>query len=409
MSGPVFEIFTLFPAAITGFFGEGGGIVGAAIREGRVQVCCTDLRDFTHDRHRTVDDTPYGGGPGMLIKAAPVVEALEHVAAQRGPMHRILLSPAAPTFDQRVAERLARIPRIALLCGRYEGIDDRVRERFVDESLSLGDFVLNGGEVAALAIVEAVARLCEGVVGNPESLHGESFGPAGAWLEPPHYTRPAEFRGLPVPDVLLRGHHADVERWRLEQSWARTWRLRPDLRPIRAWPADAAIYLGHPAGAEIGAVEGVHELHAVGPGERYSDLRALRRRLRRRHGQDPEFVALTRASADPDPGVYAGRPHTSSAPALLDLLHARRGDLGFPLVLWLDPEGDLVGEPGEKTHGAGLSAIPAEVSAIFSPAIDPGIELAPAAGMADSSHPRWRAIASLAVRTLSRPSPGTPA
>ncbi|MBC8073018.1 MAG: tRNA (guanosine(37)-N1)-methyltransferase TrmD, partial [Deltaproteobacteria bacterium] len=226
-----FEVLTLFPAAVQAF--AGAGLLGKAIERGLVAVHCTDLRAFTSDRHRTVDDAPFGGGAGMVIKAEPVVAALESVVAARGPVHRILLTPSAPRFDQRVAERLAAMPRIALLCGRYEGIDDRVREHWVDECISLGDFVLNGGEIAALAIIEAIARLCEGVIGNPESVAGESFAddPRGALLEFPQYTRPAVFRGHAVPDVLLGGDHQAIARWRHDAALARTWSLRPELRP----------------------------------------------------------------------------------------------------------------------------------------------------------------------------------
>lgn len=225
MSGPTFEVFTLFPDAIAGFLR--GGLIGKAAQQGLVAVHCTDYRDFTSDRHRTVDDAPYGGGPGMVMKIEPVVTALESVAAARGPMHRVLLTPSGPRFDQRAARRLALMPRIALLCGRYEGIDDRVREVYADECLSLGDFVLNGGEVAALAIIEATARLVPGVMGNATSALEESH--SDGLLEYPHYTRPAEFRGWEVPEVLRSGDHARVARWRRAQSLARTLADRPDL------------------------------------------------------------------------------------------------------------------------------------------------------------------------------------
>jgi tRNA (guanine-N1)-methyltransferase len=170
-----------------------------------------------------------------------VVAAIEAVEAARGRMHRVLLTPSAPRFDQRVAERFATMPRIGIICGRYEGIDDRVREHFVDEVISLGDFVLGGGEVAALAIIEAVSRLREGVLGNPDSIARESF--AEPLLEHPQYTRPAEFRGHRVPEVLLGGNHQAIERWRLEQARARTWALRPDLRAAERLPANTEIHL----------------------------------------------------------------------------------------------------------------------------------------------------------------------
>jgi tRNA (guanine-N1)-methyltransferase len=168
-----FEVLTIFPQAIEAFMSA--GIMARSIERELVVVRCTDLRAFTHDRHRSVDDAPFGGGPGMVIKAEPVAEALDAVIAERGPMHTILLTPSGARFDQRVAERLAGERRIALLCGRYEGIDDRIREHFVDECLSIGDFVLNGGEVAAAVVIEAVSRLREGVLGNPDSLASESF------------------------------------------------------------------------------------------------------------------------------------------------------------------------------------------------------------------------------------------
>ena len=228
-----FEVLTIFPAAIEAFVGA--GLMAKAITRELVAVHCTDPREFTTDRHRSVDDAPFGGGAGMVMKPGPVVDALEHVEAARGPMHRILLTPSAPRFDQRAAERLASHDRIALLCGRYEGIDDRVREHWVDECLSIGDFVLNGGEVAAAVIIEAVSRLREGVLGNPESIAGESFASEdwqpGVVLEHPQYTRPAEFRGHAVPPVLLGGDHEAIARWRRRVACLRTWALRPDPAP----------------------------------------------------------------------------------------------------------------------------------------------------------------------------------
>lgn len=229
MSGPTFEIFTLFPEAIAGFLS--GGLVGRAAQDGRVAVHCTDYRAYTTDRHHTVDDTPFGGGPGMVLKPEPVVAALEAVTAARGPMHRILLTPSAPRFDQRVARRLVGLPRIALLCGRYEGIDQRVLDRHVDVELSLGDFVLSGGELPALALLDAVARLQDGVLGDARSHEQDSF--SDGLLDCPHYSRPevlgegAESR--PVPPVLLSGHHADIARWRRERSLELTARRRPEL------------------------------------------------------------------------------------------------------------------------------------------------------------------------------------
>lgn len=239
-----FEVLTLFPDAVQSF--ASAGLLGRAIERGLVAVHCTDIRAFATDRHRTVDDAPFGGGAGMVMKPEPVVAALEAVVAERGPMHRVLLTPSAPRLDQRSVERLAKLPRIALVCGRYEGIDDRVREHFVDECISLGDFVLGGGEVAALAVIEAVARLQGGVVGNPASVTGDSFSAdddVGPRLEHPQYTRPALFRGHAVPDVLLGGDHAAIERWRTSAALRRTWALRPDLRVHASLPEGASIHL----------------------------------------------------------------------------------------------------------------------------------------------------------------------
>ncbi len=433
MSGPTFEVFTLFPDAIAGFLR--GGLIGKAAEQGLVAVHCTDYREFTRDRHRTVDDTPYGGGPGMVMKIEPVVAALESVAATRGPMHRVLLTPSAPRFDQRAARRLARYPRIALLCGRYEGIDDRVRETHVDECLSLGDFVLNGGEVAALAIIEAVARLCEGVLGNPESAARDSFSAAdlsdrtdstdvsGPWLEFPQYTRPLEFRGCRVPPVLLRGDHAEIDRWRAEQAWRRTWALRPDIRPARTLPAATPIYLAHAVSAAsapelsgltaLPGVTGVVGLGARGrsgaPGvELHGDLRALRRELRRRHGAAPDVIAVVASIAAPGPGSEL--PVACSAAALLDLL-ALTGDLSAPLVLVLVSGPAGLGDlttflPAADERAKPAPAASAGLRAVFaleSLALEAGaLELARRAPMIDSLPPQpvCGSAISLAVAAL---------
>lgn len=420
MSGQAFEVFTLFPDAVAGFLR--GGLVGKAVARELVSIHCTDYREFATDRYRTVDDSPYGGGPGMVMKIEPVVAALEHVTALRGPMHRILLTPAGPRFDQRVAERLAAVPRIGLLCGRYEGIDDRVREHFVDECLSLGDFVLNGGEVAALAIIEAVARLREGVLGNPESAARDSFSlqdmssgagseDHGAWLEHPHFTRPPEFRGHGVPEVLLAGDHADVARWRREQAWRRTWALRPDLRPQRTLPAEAPLYLvahfgqdakdmseraGLIAALAAAAREGGAELRVVAPGHRvpeaagvpraaqFRSLKDLARELRRRHGAAPRLVAL---------GPADDLPLARGAAPLLDLLAASgAGDLSAPLVLVLPCEtaGDLARSAANPPQGRSApSSEPAKgLEAAFSPASTLASGLAETPSMKDSSGPQ---------------------
>lgn len=377
-----FEVFTLFPAAIEGFVAA--GLLGKAIEQGLVGVRCTDFRDFTSDRHRTVDDAPFGGGAGMVIKPGPVVDAMEHVARERGPFHRVLLTPSAPRFDQAAAARLSRLPRIGLLCGRYEGIDDRVREHFVDECLSLGDFVLGGGEVAALVIIEAVSRLCEGVVGNPESVHTDSFGRTGEapLLEHPHYTRPAVFRDHAVPPVLLGGDHAAIARWRHGSALRRTWALRPDLRPRPRVPPEHPVYVAVPPAALPDAAElatvlrrhGATGLLVVGAptsptGESlddplspwlratagrvsvaaFSEAKALRRRLHRGAAAEPRFVRVVTAGAAADPGPHG--PHGGTPcerpEALLDLLRSLDDEAGAlgPLVLWAHPEPPPPGMP----------------------------------------------------------------
>lgn len=416
MSGPTFEVFTLFPDAIAGFLR--GGLIGKAAQQGLVTVHCTDYRDFTSDRHRTVDDAPYGGGPGMVMKIEPVVAALEAVAVARGPMHRVLLTPSGPRFDQRAARRLARMPRIALLCGRYEGIDDRVREAHTDECLSLGDFVLNGGEVAALAIIEAVARLCEGVLGNPESAAHDSFSglahelssetgeQSGDWLEFPQYTRPPEFRGLAVPATLLAGAHAEVDRWRAIQAWRRTWALRPDLRPPRRLPAATAIHIalsteaisGDPTNfAALADLPGAPILVALGPRApgpetlRCRDLKELRRALRRRHGVAPHLVAVAEG-----PISVSSLPVAHSAAALVDLL-ALLGDLSAPLVLLpVTPPARLGDLTPPTASGAVVAqsptAWPEGVIAVFTPdhvrVASTALDLARKPSMIDSSPPQ---------------------
>jgi tRNA (guanine37-N1)-methyltransferase len=356
-----FEVFTLFPGIVESFLSD--GLMAKAIERGALRVDCTNYRDFTDDPRGTVDDAPFGGGGGMLIRPEPVVEALESVARARGPMHRILLTPSAPRFDQRVAERLARLDRIALLCGRYEGIDDRVREGYVDECLSIGDFVLNGGEVAAAAIIEAVARLRDGVLGNRASIETESFasGDAEGLLEHPHYTRPRSFRGVDVPEHLIDGDHARVHRWRMREACLRTWALRPELRLQH----DGARAIGHtthllvwprsgPRGGEpIRRIEGLLSSLSRGAerkgqvlclGQEVRDLADLRRRFRRAHGVDPVLLGLSvveRASpleGDLDVAVDMAR--------LVRDLHE---SVPTPVVLVPDPgESQAVGDPAEQ-------------------------------------------------------------
>lgn len=222
-----FEIVTIFPSLFESFLSA--GVLGGAVTSGLVKVHFTDPRDFTADRHRSVDDAPYGGGVGMVMKAPPLVAAVEAAIAARGPAHRILLTPAGAPLNQARVRELAHHPtgRLLLLCGRYEGIDDRVRQLVVDEELSLGDFVLTGGEVAAMAVIDAVARYVPGVLGDATSTDDESF--STGLLEYPHYTRPPEFRGLTVPEVLLSGNHEKIRRWREEEARRITRERRPDL------------------------------------------------------------------------------------------------------------------------------------------------------------------------------------
>ena len=221
-----FELVTIFPEIFRSFLE--GSLLGKAVAAGLIKVHLTDPRAYSHDKHRSVDDAPYGGGAGMVMKAPPLCEAVEAAVAARGPAHRVLLTPAGRPFRQAVAEELRDRGRVLLLCGRYEGIDERVRELVIDEELSLGDFVLSGGEPAAMAIIDAVARLVPGVLGDQASTEDESFGPEGL-LEYPQYTRPPEYRGLRVPDLLLSGDHEKVRRWRRAEAEARTRARRPDL------------------------------------------------------------------------------------------------------------------------------------------------------------------------------------
>ena len=218
-----FEVITLFPELFDSFLAK--GLVAKAHVNGTIDVVRTNPRDFATNKHKSVDDAPYGGGSGMVMLPGPLLEALESRESE-GRLHRILLTPQGQPFTQAIARRLSQKPAIALICGRYEGVDERVREA-VDEQISLGDFVMTGGEVAAMAVIEATARLLPGVLGNVESTHDESH--AQGLLEYPHYTRPPEFRGSRVPDVLLSGDHAAVERFRRKEALRRTRRERPDL------------------------------------------------------------------------------------------------------------------------------------------------------------------------------------
>jgi len=221
-----FDIVTIFPSMIEAGLAE--GVVSRGVERGLVDVAVHDLRQWTTDRHRSVDDQPYGGGPGMVMKAEPLMRAVDEIKATRGtPDAVVLLSPQGRTFRQAEAERFARLGHVVLLCGRYEGMDERVRELVATDEVSIGDYVLSGGELAALVVVDAVSRLVPGVVGDEQSVAEDSF--SRGLLDYPHYTRPAEIAGHRVPDVLLSGHHADVRRWRRKAALTRTLDRRPEL------------------------------------------------------------------------------------------------------------------------------------------------------------------------------------
>jgi tRNA (guanine37-N1)-methyltransferase len=219
------EVLTLFPRMVAGPLAE--SILGKAQEKALLRVRVTDIRDYATDKHHVTDDIPYGGGAGMVMKPEPLVSAIEDARSRLPDARVILMSPQGAPFTQVKARALSRISSLILVCGRYEGVDERVL-RYVDEELSLGDFVLTGGEVAALAVVDAVARLVPGVLGNADSAVLESFSEDGL-LEGPHYTRPPEFRGVKVPEVLLSGDHARIAKWRAEQALERTRSRRPDL------------------------------------------------------------------------------------------------------------------------------------------------------------------------------------
>lgn len=217
------DILTLFPAMFAGPLDE--SIVKRAREAGLLDLKIHNLRDWTHDRHRTVDDKPFGGGPGMLLKPEPIFEAVEALAADETQV--ILLSPSGRKFDQAIARELAAKKHLLFVCGSYEGFDERVREALADDELSIGDYVLTNGALPAMVIVDTVTRLLPGALGDDASASDESF--SHGLLEYPHYTRPAEFRGMKVPDVLLSGNHAEIEKWRREQARQKTQERRPDL------------------------------------------------------------------------------------------------------------------------------------------------------------------------------------
>lgn len=225
-----FDIFTLFPDFFASPFDS--SILKRAQTSGAIEIGVHDIRQATTDKHRTCDDYPYGGGAGMVMKAEPVASTIENVlkftvGLEAPPCPIVLMSPQGRPFTQKIAQELSELPRLALLCGHYEGIDERAVETIVTDEISIGDYVLTGGELAAVVIVDAVARLVPGVLGNDQSAISDSF--SDGLLEAPHYTRPAQWRGMAVPDVLLSGNHAEVAKWRRAQSLQRTRERRPDL------------------------------------------------------------------------------------------------------------------------------------------------------------------------------------
>ncbi len=220
------DVLTLFPETFSGPLEA--SILGRALREGIAEVHLHDIRDYAHDKHQMVDDYAYGGGPGMVMKPEPLAESIEAVRAMAEPRGRvILMTPQGRLFNQAVVDELAAEERLILLCGHYEGVDERIREDFVDDEVSIGDYVLSGGEVAALVVIDAVVRRQPGTLGSADSLLEESH--SDGLLEYPQYTRPAEFRGKKVPDILLSGHHGEIARWRRQQRIIRTAQRRPDL------------------------------------------------------------------------------------------------------------------------------------------------------------------------------------
>ena len=217
------DVVTLFPAMFAGPLDE--SIVKRARESGLLDLKIHNLRDYSHDRHKTVDDRPFGGGPGMLLKPEPIFEAVENIAREKTRV--VLLSPAGRVFNQAIARELALVDDLMLVCGHYEGFDERIREQLADDELSIGDYVLTNGALPAMVVIDAVTRLLPGALGDDQSAHDESF--SHGLLEYPQYTRPAEFRGMKVPEVLLSGNHAEIAKWRNEQARLRTRERRPDL------------------------------------------------------------------------------------------------------------------------------------------------------------------------------------
>jgi len=229
------DVVTLFPELFESL--RTTGIVGRALSGGLVEIVLTNYRDFAHDRHRSVDDRPFGGGSGMVMMCGPVFEAVEHIVAVSGsePL-KILLTPQGERFSQSLAAELSGRSHLLLLCGRYEGFDERIREGLAPREVSIGDYVLSGGEPAAMVLIDEIVRLLPGALGDPNSAADESF--SEGLLEYPQYTRPREYRGMCVPEILLSGNHAEMEAWRREQARTRTLERRPDLLDKQALPED---------------------------------------------------------------------------------------------------------------------------------------------------------------------------
>lgn len=221
----IITVLTLFPEFFTTPLQQ--SILKRAQESGQVEYIITDIRSYCHDKHKTADDTPFGGGPGMILKPEPLSRAIENAKQENNPAECIYLSPKGIPFSQKMALELSRRQNIIFLCGRYEGIDERIRRHWIDREISIGDYILSGGEGAALVVMDAVVRLIPGVLGNEQSLEHESF--SGCLLECPHYTRPADFKGYRVPDILLSGNHKEIERWRQKQALEETRKRRPDL------------------------------------------------------------------------------------------------------------------------------------------------------------------------------------
>ena len=223
-----FDIMTLFPDLVKTVLGE--SIIGRAQKSGAIEIFCHNIRDFSEDKHRRVDDTPYGGGKGMLMMAPPIYNCYNSIVEQSSSDEKpyvVFMSPAGKLFNQRKAEELAQHKQIVILCGHYEGVDRRIIDEIVDEEISIGDYVLTGGEIPACIVVDSVARLADGVLSDPECYEKESI--SSGFVEYPQYTRPYEFHGVKVPDVLISGHHEKIDKWREEQSRILTMKNRPDI------------------------------------------------------------------------------------------------------------------------------------------------------------------------------------